>query len=281
MRKLIVSADDFGMHESINEAVEIAHNHGILTSASLVANGEAFEHAVDIARRNKNLGIGIHLTLNGERPVAPIEEIPSIVDKSGKLPEDHREFCKRIFMKKISLAHIAIECEAQINRFFQTGLIPTHVDSHRHSHLFPPIFKMLVPIFKKYHIKRIRWMNIPWFDYSRIDIHKIIFLLFTQYARFFKYSGCRHPDYFAGLFRSGNMDIDYLSAILIRLNDGVTEINFHIGKDNNLINERYGFWREYHKWKGNWEKELDLLLSQDIKRIININNISLISYAGL
>lgn len=281
MKKLIISGDDFGLHESINDAVEIAHNNGILTSASLVVNGEAFEHALVIAKRNKNLGVGIHLTLNGERPVAPIQKIPSIIDNTGKLFEDHGEFCVKILRRKLLLEHVAIECDAQINRFLQAGLTPTHVDSHRHLHLFPPIFKILTSILKKYNIKNIRWMNIPWSDCSGTGINKIVFLLFMQYTRFLKDREYKHPDYFLGFFKSGDMDIDYLRAVLIGLKEGVTEINFHPGINNSLIGKRYGFWSEYHKWKCDWEKEFSLLLNSDIKKIIKSNNISLVTYSQI
>jgi len=280
-KRLVVNADDFGLHESINEAVDIAHNKGILTSASLMVNGESFGHAVDIAKKNKNLGVGIHLTLNGEEPISPIKKISSIVDNNGKLLEDHRQLCKKILMKKISLKHIAIECEAQINRFFQAGLTPTHVDSHRHLHLFPPIFKILTPIFKRHNIKKIRWINTPRIDYCRINISKVVFLLFMQYTRFLKDAEYKHPDYFVGFFRSGNMDAGYLRKILFRLKPGITEINFHPGKNDNLIAKKYGFWEEYYKWGCNWEKEFELLLNFDIKKIIKSNNISLISYSEI
>lgn len=281
MKRLIVNADDFGLHESINDAVEIAHNKGILTSASLSVNGDAFEHAVSIAKKNKNLGIGIHLTLIGERPIAPVKEIPSIVDKNGMLFEDHGEFCIKVLRKKHLLEHIAIECDAQINKFLQTGLVPTHVDSHRHMHLFPLIFRMLTPILKKYNIKKVRWLNIPWVDFKGMDIKKITYLFFVQYVRLLKVKEYKHSDYFISFFKSGDIDIDYLKSALISLKDRITEINFHPGKDNSLIIKRYGFLKKSYKWKCNWEKEFGLLLNSDIKKIIQANNISLVNYSHI
>jgi chitin disaccharide deacetylase len=280
--RLIVNADDFGLHESVNEAVEIAHNNGILTSASLMVNGEAFEHAVQIAGRNRDLGVGIHLTLIGEKPVSPAKEIFSMVDSGGKLFESHKAFCVGVLYGKIFLNHIAIECEAQIEKFFRAGLKPSHIDSHRHLHLFPPVFKALMPILKKYEINKIRWLNSPRYDYSKINISKFIFMLFTRYTKFLsKGKGLKHPDYLIGFFRSGDIDIDYLKRTLSRLKPGVTEINFHPGKDNDLIRKKYGFWAKDHNWKCDWERELNLLLSQDIKKMIKMNDIHLMSYAEI
>ncbi|MFH0771917.1 MAG: ChbG/HpnK family deacetylase [Candidatus Omnitrophota bacterium] len=280
--RLIVNADDFGLHESVNEAIEVAHNSGILTSASLMVNGEAFEHAAQIAKKNENLGVGIHLTLNGEKPVSPAKEIFSMVNSSGKLFENHKAFCMGVLSGKIFLNHIAIECEAQIDKFLRAGLKPTHLDSHRHLHLFPPVFKALMPILKKYDIKKIRWLNLPWSDYSKMNISKIAFMLFMQYTKFFlKEKELKHPDYFIGFPRSGDIDMDYLKSVLVRLRPGATEINFHPGKDNNLIRKKYGFWAKDHNWRCDWEREFKLLLSQDIKKTIKISDISLVSYAEI
>lgn len=280
--KIIVNADDFGLHGSVNEAVEIAHNNGILTSASLMVNGEAFEHAVKIAGRNRDLGVGIHLTLNGEKPVLPAKEIFSLVDSEGKLFEDHKAFCMGALSGKILLNHIVMECEAQIDKFLRAGLKPTHLDSHRHIHLFPPVFKALLPILKKYKIDKIRWLNPPGYDYCRISISKFVYMLLTRYTKFLsKAEGFRHPDYFIGFFRSGDMDMGYLKSVLSRLRPGVTEINFHPGKDNNLIAKKYGFWAKDHNWRCDWEREFNLLLSQDIRRIIEAGGISLVSYAEI
>lgn len=278
-KRLIVNADDFGLHNSVNEAVEIAHNTGILTSASLMVNGEGFEDAVAIAKKNKNLGVGIHLTLSGEKPVSPEKRIFSIVDSNGKLFDDHIRFCIRMLREKNMLKHIAIECEAQIDRFFQAGLKPTHVDSHRHLHLFPPIFKVLDPILKKYSIKKMRWINSPWFDYGWMGIPKIIFLLSLPCTKFLKNGRYKHSDYFIGIFRSGSMDISYLKKALVRLKPGTTEIGFHPGRSNDLIRKRYGHWKERHRWGCDWERELALLVNADIKTMITANDIALINYS--
>lgn len=280
-KKLILTADDFGLHESINTAVETAHQKGILTSASLVVNGEAFEYAVDIAKRNKNLGVGIHLTLVGEKPVSPVGKIYSIVNEEGKLFENHSEFCRNILKRKIDLKHIEIECKAQIDKFLQSGLQPTHIDSHRHLHLFPPIFRVLHAILKEYNINKIRWLNIPFFDYYKISLKGVVFLILLQYTKFLKTTEYKHPDWFVGFFKSGRIDKFYLKNVLFKLRPGITEINFHPGLDNSHIKSKYGFWQGYHGWECNWENEYAVLLDPEIKEIISSGNIELMNYAFL
>jgi len=281
IKKLIVNADDFGLHESINESVEIAHKNGILTSASLSVNGDSFLHAVGIAKRNVKLGVGIHITLTGERPLGRVKKISSLIDTDGRLPKKYIDLCMKIFRRKISLDHVAAECEAQIVRFLESGLTPTHIDSHQHLHFFPPIFKVLDPILRKYGIKRIRTLNVPWFDYRKVDILKMGFALFTKFSRLLKDTGYKSPDHLLGFFKSGDMDIDYLANILPMVKPGVTEIVFHPGTENRLLEEKYGFWKEHYGWPCDWAREYNLLLDPGIKRIVELNNMALINYSDI
>ncbi|MFH1593904.1 MAG: ChbG/HpnK family deacetylase [Candidatus Omnitrophota bacterium] len=280
-KRLILNADDFGLHVSINTSVEKAHREGMLTSASLAVNGEEFEDAVAIAKRNKDLGVGVHLILTGERPLAPAEKIPSIVEDNGRLPGDYSKLCAKIFKRKINPEHIKVECETQIARFIDSGLVPTHLDSHQHIHFFPPIFKILSPLLKKYGVQRIRALNIPWYEYREIDLVKIGFAFFTRYVNVLRKTRYRSPDRFLGFFRSGNMDASYMRRVLPRIGPGVTEIGFHPGSDNLEISKRYGFLKDLHGWACDWVREYDLLMSEEMKEIVGLNNIVLINYSDL
>jgi len=280
MKRAIFNADDFGMDSSINEAVEKAHKNGLLTSASLAANGGSFEEAVDIAKRNKGLGVGIHLVLNGEKPVSPPEEIPSIVDGKGRLIEDHGMLCLGIIKGNISLAHIARECEAQITKFLDSGLVPTHADSHRHLHLFTPIFNVLDSLLKKYGISKIRSLKIPGFEFGRAGLMKAGFLFFAGLSNPAA-KGYKSPDRFLGYFNSGGLNLAYLTDILPRLGSGVSEINFHPGMDNAKLLDRYGIWKERYSWKCDWAGEYALLINPEVREIVSANGISLTNYSEL
>jgi predicted glycoside hydrolase/deacetylase ChbG (UPF0249 family) len=223
-RSLVINADDFGLHRSMNEAVERSHREGILTSASLVAAGEEFQDAVSVAKRNPRLGVGLHLTLNGEKPVCHAASIGSLVGADGKLLESHSRLCMSILNGKAVKEHLAKECEAQLVKFLDSGLTPTHLDSHRHIHLFPPLLDILMPILEKHKIKKMRWLNIPLSDYD-LDLAKIGISLMLRYANLSKGRRYSHPDYFVGFFRSGHIDRQYVMTALKKLAPGVTEIN--------------------------------------------------------
>lgn len=280
-KRLIVNADDFGLHKSINEAIEEAHRDGILNSASLVINGEAFEDAVAIAKRNKDLGIGLHLNLIGERPITSPNKIKSIVDSEGKLFEDHRKLCIKILKKEVLLKDIIVEIEAQVDKFHKTGLTPTHIDSHRHLHMFPPIFNSIGLVLDKYNINKMRYLNIPYFEFKYSNFSKEAIALFLKAFSLLKRKKYKHPDFFFGFFDSGHIDKNYLIYLLSNLRPGVTEINFHPGKNNENIGRKYNIWNIYFSWKFDWEKEFRVLLDGDLKTYIKEHGITLINYSEI
>ena len=281
-RGLIVNADDFGLHESINEAVEHAHRAGILTSASLVVNGDAFEQAVAIAKRNPALSVGIHLTLNGERPVAPSGEVASLLDaNSQRLHERHFKVCWEVWWGAIPIEQVVRECRAQLRRFLASGLRPTHVDSHRHLHMFPPIFRALAPLLAEYRMWTIRWVRIPWFDYTSLNLPKALAVLLWEGLSGRLDRRFRHPDYFVGFGKSGCIDAEYLRQILFHLPPGVTELSLHPGTDDAVLGRRYAVWRTVHHWACQWEQEYQALLQPALKPLITTQGITLMSYTDL
>ena len=147
MKKLIISADDFGLHSSINEAVEKGFQYGLLTSASIIANGPRFSDAVDIAKRNPNLGIGLHFNIIEGKSIAGENNVASLLDEGGMFFENYKKLSKRIMFGQVKLEEIEKELEAQINRCTNSGLTLTHIDSHQHLHMLPRIYKIFVKIF--------------------------------------------------------------------------------------------------------------------------------------
>ncbi len=280
-RLLIINADDFGLHKSINEAVETAHNEGILTSATLAVNGDGFDDAVAVAKRNLRLGVGVHLTLVGEKPVSDPSTIPSIVDGHGKLFDDYNSLIGRIISGRADMTHIAIECRAQIARFVNSGLVPTHIDSHQHLHLWPSVVQAIKPVLSEYGIERARGLTVPWFDYRRLDAYKIGFSLFVKWRDPARKAGLRSPDAFIGFLNSGMMETRYVLRSIERLGSGVTEMSFHPGKDNDLIRKRYSHLGEKHGWNCDWEREFAALTDPAVKRQIGACGIRLVNYRDL
>ena len=141
-KQLIINADDFGIHPAVNEAVRRAATEGILTSTSLMAGGDAFDEAVEMARSMPSLGIGIHLTLvGGIKPVLPPSEVPSLTWDNGVFCHDYGKLIVRDLEGKISLSEVYAEWDAQIQKIMNTGLPVTHMDGHPVSYTHLPVVR--------------------------------------------------------------------------------------------------------------------------------------------
>ncbi|HSH94952.1 MAG TPA: ChbG/HpnK family deacetylase, partial [Roseimicrobium sp.] len=121
-RRLVVNADDFGRSHSINEAVVRAHKEGILTTASLMVNGEAFVEAVELARQNPTLGVGLHLSLVCGRSSLKPTEIPGLVDEKYRFTDDPVAAGMRYFFVPSLRHQLRHEIHAQFQKFKLTGL---------------------------------------------------------------------------------------------------------------------------------------------------------------
>src|SRR6266849_6501592 len=114
--RVIVNADDFGLTARVNQGVLEAHTRGILTSASIMAVGQAFEHAARLARATPALDVGVHLTLVEERPLLPRYQIPSLVGPEGRFPRHADRFVLRYFAGRINLLEVRQELAEQCRR---------------------------------------------------------------------------------------------------------------------------------------------------------------------
>jgi hypothetical protein len=150
MIHLIINADDFGLTQGINAAVVQAHKNGVLTSATLMAGGLAWQEAVKLARETPTLGVGVHLTLSALAPVLPPEEVPSLVDSRGRF---RKEFWRAPLWKK---DEVKKEWRAQIARLLGAGLHPTHLDSHHHTHLWPGLTGLVSELAAEFGIPALR-----------------------------------------------------------------------------------------------------------------------------
>ena len=154
--RLIVHADDFGLSEAVNRAVIAAHENGIVTAASLMAGGDAFEHAVALAKDHPTLDVGVHLTLTEQHPTAPAADVPSLVGPDGKFAPHAFQFAKRYLRGDIALTHVRAELDAQIRRVVDHGLVPSHLDGHQHVHVLPGIARIVAELAGAYGIRAVR-----------------------------------------------------------------------------------------------------------------------------
>lgn len=168
-KKLIINADDFGCSPQVNEAVERAHTRGVLTSSTLMTNMAGFAEAVAIAKRLPRLGVGVHLNLFKSKPVSDDCRVQPLLDSNGcfKYSLQRLAFLS-MFSHRIRTA-IKIEMAAQIQRLVDSGLVPTHLDSHKHIHFFPAVYPIVCSLARQFKISAVRYCfepaavsNVPW-----------------------------------------------------------------------------------------------------------------------
>lgn len=153
---LIVNADDFGLSSSVNQGVIRAHREGFLTSATLLANGPAFEEAVELAGENTDLGVGVHLNLVRGRPISPVGEVPLLVDGDGRF--------KKFRVGRLTdefLVQAGIEYRRQVERVVAAGIQPTHIDFEKHHAWQGPLYMEACTVAKEFGIFAVRNLREP------------------------------------------------------------------------------------------------------------------------
>ncbi|MFK4441013.1 hopanoid biosynthesis associated protein HpnK [Caballeronia udeis] len=219
-RALIVTADDFGLHPRVNDAVERAHRNGVLTSASLMVAGDAAADAVERARRLPTLRVGLHVVLADGRASSPRSEIAQLVDEQGRFGNAMVRDGVRFFFLPRVRAQLAHEIRAQFEAFAATGLPLDHVNTHKHFHLHPTVLSLLLEIGSEYGMTA---MRLPYEAGGPLLLRPWISLVRARLDR----RRIAHNDHVAGLAQSGRMDEAAFIKALGTLPDGVTEIYCH------------------------------------------------------
>ncbi|HEX4180837.1 MAG TPA: hopanoid biosynthesis-associated protein HpnK [Caulobacteraceae bacterium] len=230
---LIVTADDFGLAEPVNEAVEMAHARGVLTCASLMVAGRAVADAVKRARKSPDLKIGLHVVLVEGRPVLPPGVVPDLVTADGRFRADMASAGVDMFFKAHVRRQLMAEVSAQFEAYAATGLPLDHATAHKHFHLHPTIAGAIITAGRRFGLKAVRvpvepratlraaepgyrpgpaMITGPWSHFVR---------------RRFKKAGLYMPDWVFGLRWSGAMTEARLEGVLNNLPGGVSEIYLH------------------------------------------------------
>ena len=231
MKRLVVTADDFGAAVAVNEAVDRAHRDGILTAASLMVAGEAVDDAVTRARAMPKLGVGLHVVLVDGWPVLPADRLPSLVDSHGRFRADMGRMSLKIFASSAARRELALEVEAQFAAFAATGLPLDHVNAHKHFHLHPTVAATILRIGRRYGMKAVRTPIEPRRLLQTIDGSRMVPRIETAWARLvrrrMRAAKMSVPDQVLGLAWSGSMTARRLRGVLEHLPAGLTEIYSH------------------------------------------------------
>ena len=234
LKRLIVNADDFGYTRGVNRAIVEACRNGVVTSTSLVANGSAFEDAVETARAEARLDIGCHLNFVEGEPVSPPERIPHLMGSDGRFLKAW-QLAARLLRRGIPKGEIEIEAGAQIEKLLQAGLQVSHVDTHKHTHVHPAVARAVAGAARRLGI---RWMRRPFENFlpgraRRLSAKRLMTatlnVLVPSFERRMGAMGMAMPDFFTGVVLTGRLTREAFAETLAALPPGVTEVMCHPG----------------------------------------------------
>lgn len=287
MKQVILNADDFGLTRGVNEGIIRAHREGILTSATLMANGPAFDDAIERAKANPKLGIGCHLVLSGGLAVAPREMIPSLAGPDGALPESLAALVVRVTSGRLEPGDMETELRAQIEKIRAAGVEPSHVDTHKHTHTHPRIMNVVGRVARAYGISRIRNpvedLRDSWRMTRSDGLARLLDLAAAcavcsvgfQFRALSRRYGLLSPDHFLGLAATGRLNAAALARLMGALPEGRTEIMLHPGIWDPEL-EKVGSRLQRQR-----ETEMEALLAPEVGRVVKERNIRLITYHEL
>lgn len=241
VRRLIVNADDFGLTDGINRAVRDLHQRGALTSTTLMAAAQRFDQAVEISKQQKLLGVGCHIVLVDGTPVANPTAVPTLLDPAcqrGGEPQFRAtlgEFVRDLYLGRIDSAHIVREAMAQILRLQQAGVAVTHVDTHKHTHMFPRVLKSIMRAAQACNIRTIRNPFEPAWSVAATPGAGLVRMWQVRLLRTFRHSFwklIREQDFFTtegcvGVAATGTLNEATLRTLLNRLPEGIFELVCH------------------------------------------------------
>lgn len=285
MKRLIVNADDLGLTPGVNRAIIDAARRGIVTSATMMANGAAFDDAVKAVSGTPPVGIGCHVDLIQLSPVLPPNQVRSLIAGQHFRP-GFAGFAGRAMRGKMEASQISAEAAAQIRKLQSAGVKVSHFDTHKHTHVFPPVLKALLRAAAECGVKAVRNPFEPevaldfkdvyrrWETLSRWTAVKSLRALARDFRREVERAGVATTDGTVGIALTGHMTQARLTQLLQRIPQGTWELVTHPGYAEPGL-ERLS------KLTASREEELRALTSVETRAAIEGAGIELISYADL
>ena len=283
MRRLIINADDFGLTAGINRGILQANQQGVVTSATLMACGAAFDAAVEATRSAESLALGCHLVLLDGKPISPASDVPTLMESDG-FRRDVMGFGLAAIAKRIAPEHIELEVAAQIRRLQAAGIEVTHVDTHKHSHIFPAVLRPLVRACQACGVRKIRNPFLPAYLKSdggglrlwkRLAQLRLLNRFRKTFSETIQAAGMLSTDGSVGVVATGSLKPLHFERILRALPEGTWEFVCHPGyNDDDLA-------RVNTRLRESREIELEIMTSPGSRELIRSENIELISYREL
>jgi chitin disaccharide deacetylase len=273
-KRLIVNADDFGFTPDVNRGIVAAHRDGILTASTLMANGESFDDAVRLARDTPSLDVGCHLVLISGRSLLP---------PYAPLPASAPELLRALAARRI---RVYDELAAQVRKILAAGVKPTHLDTHKHTHLAPPVLDAVARIAEEFEIRWVRRPfdipltkargGVPWLEgVLKQATSNGLRVLRGRFHRVLARHGCRTTEHFAGFQLTGRFRAFELAQLIRELPAGLTEFMCHPG----YCGEELRHART--RLKESRERELEALLAPEVRAALVGAGVELVNYRGL
>jgi hopanoid biosynthesis associated protein HpnK len=285
VRRLIINADDFGLTPGVNRAIVQGNSFGVVTSATLMANAKATATATDLAKAQPSLKTGCHVVLIDGDPLT--SNLPSFTNGSARFRSSLKQFAVAAIRKKMAAEEIQREAEAQIRKLQASGVTLTHVDSHKHTHMFPQVLRPVLRAAKACGVRAVRnpfeplrsWPSGMVLGTPGLWVRSAAVMAFQIFAAEFhravKEEGMVSTDGTVGIAATGMLDQHILLKILEALPEGTWELVCHPGysdADLQAAGTRLTQSREV---------ELAALTSAETREAIDRRKIELISYADL
>jgi predicted glycoside hydrolase/deacetylase ChbG (UPF0249 family) len=283
--RLIINADDLGLTPGVNRAVLEAHERGVVTSTTLMANSAAFDDAVSQVRQSSKLSVGCHVMLVDGEPLS--DPRPGSLAGNGRFREGIAGFALAAMRGQLDPAEITAEATAQMRKLQTAGLAISHIDTHKHTHLFPAVLKPLLAAAKACGVRAVRNPFAPvaplalahlvkrprlWTRYSEV---RLLRRYSAEFRRLVAEAGMATTDGTLGIVVTGKLDPALFKAIIGSLPEGTWEFVCHPGYVDSVLDGVKTRLRESRA------QELELLTSDAAKKAIEARGIELVSYREL
>jgi len=286
VRRLIINADDFGLTPGVNRAILEAHIQGVVTSATLMANASALDHAVQLSRSAPSLDVGCHIVLVDGSPVSPAAEIPTLMDggRCGEFERNLSSFAARAIRGRLNPEQIEREAIAQISKLQAASIAVSHIDTHKHLHALPQILRPLLRAAKACGISAIRnpFGRIAfsliagrpklWKRWGEVAV---LNALASKFCRAVQGEGMITPNGSLGIAATGALDETLFRLVLENIPEGTWEFITHPGYNDADLN------RVRTRLRQSREIELRLLASAKTRESLARDGIELVSYRNL
>jgi chitin disaccharide deacetylase len=271
MKRLIVTADDLGLHRGMTDGAIRAHEDGVVTAVSVSACGRELSHAIDAVRHFSGLDVGIHFTLVEERPVLAAREVPSLVARDGRFVPSYRELVGRWATGRLDPDEVGAELHAQARVLADAGLKLTHANGHQHLHLLPGVVSRVIEVCRARDIRYVRAARDEGIG-AHFDARTLSVRALNLLGRLARSSilgaGLVCNDRTIGIAAAGHVTAERLRELLPRVR-GVTELVMHPGTGSADIARDYA-------WGYEWDAETAALRDPSLRTLIAEHAIELV-----